>query len=165
MPAPRKYPQELRDRALRLVSEARSQDEGLSLNAAVHWIGQREHLAYHVEADPKALVFTEPRGGPLRRKAFSADHWKPALERARIEDLRMHDLRHTCASLLIATGANPKAVQAHLGHSSIQVTFDRYGHLFPSDQEALADRMDEVYLGSLTDTRRTLDGQRVVELA
>jgi len=44
-------------------------------------------------------------------------------------------------------------VQTHLGHSSIQVTFDRYGHLFPSDQEALAAQMDEVYLGSLTDTR------------
>ena len=123
-----------------------------------------EHLAHHVEADPEALVFTEPRGGPLRRKAFSANHWKPALESAGIEDLRVHDLRHTCASLLIATGANPKAVQAHLGHSSIQVTFDRYGHLFPSDQEALAEQMDEVYLGSLTDTRGTAPDYRVVHL-
>jgi len=123
-----------------------------------------EHLAHYVEADPEALVFTEARGGPLRRKAFSADHWKPALESAGIEDLRVHDLRHTCVSLLIATGANPKAVQAHLGHSSIQVTFDRYGHLFPSDQEALAERMDEVYLGSLTDTRGTAPDDRVVHL-
>lgn len=123
-----------------------------------------EHLARHVDADPDALVFTSPRGEPLRRKAFSASHWKLALEDAGIEHLRVHDLRHTCASLLIATGANPKVVQAHLGHSSIQVTFDRYGHLFPSDQEALADRMDEVYLGSLTDTRRTLDGPTVVKL-
>jgi integrase len=53
---------------------------------------------------------------------------------------------------LIATGANPKAIQSHLGHSSIQVTFDRYGHLFPSDQEALAARMDDVFRDSLTDT-------------
>jgi len=56
--------------------------------------------------------FTAPKGGPLRRKEFSAGHWKPALEEAGIEHLRVHDLRHTCASLLIATGANPKAVQA-----------------------------------------------------
>ena len=68
------------------------------------------------------------------------------------------------ASLLIATGANPKAVQAHLGHSSIPVTFDRDGHLFPSDQEALAARMDEVYLGSQTDTRGTAPQYRVVHL-
>ena len=89
----------------------------------------------------------------------------PALESAGIEDLRVHDLRHTCASLLIATGANPKAVQAHLGHSSIHVSFDRYGHLFPSDQEALAERMDEVYLGSLTNTRGAAPDHRLVHLA
>ena len=123
-----------------------------------------EHLFRRTDTDPDALVFTAPKGGPLRRKEFSAGHWKPALEEAGIEHLRVHDLRHTCASLLIATGAHPKAVQAQLGHSSIQVTFDRYGHLFPSDQEALAARMDAVYLGSLTDTRRTPDGHQVINL-
>jgi integrase len=123
-----------------------------------------EHLAHRVGTEPNALVFTAPKGGPLRRKGFASGYWKPALELAGIEHLRVHDLRHTCASLLIATGANPKAVQAHLGHSSIQVTFDRYGHLFPSDQEALAARMDEVYLGSQTDTRRTPDGHQVLDL-
>ena len=55
--------------------------------------------------------------------------WKPALETASL-DLRPHDLRHTCTALLIAEGAHPKAVQAQLGHSSIQVTIDRYGHRF-----------------------------------
>jgi len=123
-----------------------------------------EHLSNRADSDSGALVFTAPKGGPLRRKEFGAGHWKPALEEAGIEHLRVHDLRHTCASLLIATGANPKAVQAQLGHSSIQVTFDRYGHLFPSDQEALATRMDEVYRGSLTDTRRTPDGHQVIDL-
>jgi len=123
-----------------------------------------DHLVRRADTDSDALVFTAPKGGPLRRKEFGAGYWKPALGEAGIEHLRVHDLRHTCASLLIATGANPKAVQAQLGHSSIQVTFDRYGHLFPSDQEALAARMDEVYLGSLTDTRRTPDGHKVVKL-
>ena len=123
-----------------------------------------EHLANRVGTEPDALVFTAPRGGPLLRKAFASGYWKPALELAGIEHLRLHDLRHTCASLLIATGANPKAVQGHLGHSSIQVTFDRYGHLFPSDQEALAAPMDEVYVGSQTDTRRTPDGHQVLGL-
>jgi len=123
-----------------------------------------EHLARHISADPDALVFAAPREGPLRRKEFSAALWRPALDAADIDYLRPHDLRHTCVSLLIATGANPKAVQAHLGHSSIQVTFDRYGHLFPSDQEALAARMDVVYRESLTDARRTPDGPQVIEL-
>jgi integrase len=46
--------------------------------------------------------------------------------------------------LLIAQGAHPKAIQQHLGHSSISVTFDRYGHLFPDDQDRLAAALDEV---------------------
>jgi integrase len=57
------------------------------------------------------------------------------------EGLRIHDLRHTCASLLIAQGAHPKAIQTHLRHSLISVTMDRYGHRFPSDMEALAVQM------------------------
>ncbi|HVM35414.1 MAG TPA: tyrosine-type recombinase/integrase, partial [Actinomycetota bacterium] len=58
--------------------------------------------------------------------------------------VRIHDLRHTCASLLIAQGAHPKAIQHHLGHSSISVTLDRHGHLFPDQQDQVADALDEI---------------------
>ena len=69
--------------------------------------------------------------------------WLPAVEAAGLpEDLRIHDLRHTCAALLVAQGAHPKAIQAHLGHSSIQVTLDLYGHLFPDEMDRLAERLD-----------------------
>jgi integrase len=47
-------------------------------------------------------------------------------------------LRHTCASLLIAQGASVKAVQAQLGHATASITLDTYGHLFPSEMEALS---------------------------
>ncbi len=122
-----------------------------------------EHLARGADTDPEALVLTAPRGGPLRRKEFSAGYWKPALVRADIEHLCVHVLSHTCASLLIATGANPKAGQTQVGHSSIQVTLDRYdtsSHRIKMSSP----QMDHVYLGSLPDTRRTPDGHRVVEL-
>jgi len=56
----------------------------------------------------------------------------------------IHDLRHTCASLLAAAGATPEAVQIHLGHSSITVTIDRYTHLLPSDVEALIGRLEDI---------------------
>jgi site-specific recombinase XerD len=59
--------------------------------------------------------------------------------------MRFHDLRHTCASLCIALGAHPKAIQERLGHSSITVTLDRYGHLFPKLDEALTDRLDALH--------------------
>ncbi|MCP4968603.1 MAG: tyrosine-type recombinase/integrase [bacterium] len=103
-----------------------------------------EHLATCAGVSDNAVVFTSPNGEPLRRGNFSRRVWKPALERASL-DLRPHDLRHTCAALLIAEGAHPKAVQAQLGHSSIQVTMDRYGHLFPSAAEELACRLNAVH--------------------
>jgi integrase len=98
---------------------------------------------------PEAFVFIAPGGGPVRHGNFYGRIFKPAVRRAlpeRLHGLRFHDLRHTCASLLInETGANPKAIQARLGHSSIQVTFDRYGHLFPGLDEQLTDKLDGIY--------------------
>jgi integrase len=57
------------------------------------------------------------------------------------EGLRFCDLRHTCASLLIAQGASVKAVQAQLGHATASTTLDTYGHLFPSGMDTLGDRL------------------------
>jgi integrase len=60
-------------------------------------------------------------------------YWKPAVNRAELDpELRFHDLRHSCASILISRGAHPKEIQARLGHASITTTLDRYGHLLPS---------------------------------
>jgi hypothetical protein len=60
------------------------------------------------------------------------------------EGLRYYDLRHTCASLLIAQGASIKAVQKQLGHKTASITLDTYGHLFPSKLEALRERLEQV---------------------
>jgi integrase len=82
---------------------------------------------------PKTFVFVGDRGALLRRSNFRRRHWKPAVEAAGLPTgLRFHDLRHTCASILISQGAHPKEIQARLGHSSITTTMDRYGHLLPS---------------------------------
>jgi integrase len=56
--------------------------------------------------------------------------------------MRFHDLRHTCAALCIALGAHPKAIQERLGHSSITVTLDRYGHKL---DELLTERLDDLH--------------------
>jgi integrase len=74
--------------------------------------------------------------------------------------MRFHDLRHTHASFLIANGEHPKAIQMRLGHSSISVTLDRYGHLMPGIDEAAAHRLDEARTHSI---RTGGDGQ-VVEI-
>lgn len=59
--------------------------------------------------------------------------------------------------MLISQGAPPKAVQSHLGHSSITTTFDWYGHLFSADLEALADGLDATYRRVAADNTRTID--------
>jgi integrase len=64
--------------------------------------------------------------------------------------LRFHDLRHTCASLLIAAGAHPKAIQERLGHSSIQITMDRYGHLLPGVHESTTAALEAAWQVSIS---------------
>jgi integrase len=63
--------------------------------------------------------------------------------------VRFHDVRHTSVALAIASGAHPKAIQARMGHSSIDVTLDRYGHLFPELDEAIALAFDTSFQQAL----------------
>jgi len=65
--------------------------------------------------------------------------------------LRVHDLRHTAASLAIRENASVKIVQAMLGHRSATQTLDRYGHLYPSDLDALAERLDRAHAAAATE--------------
>jgi integrase len=105
-----------------------------------------EHLSRFVVDDVDALVFTTTNGTNLRIGNFRRRVWWPALDAAGLpRSVRIHDLRHTCASMLISKGANAKAIQQHLGHSSITVTFDVYGHLLPGDQDRIAAALDETY--------------------
>lgn len=75
-----------------------------------------------------------------RRPSRPHSSWPPGV----------HALRHTCAALLIAQGAHPKAIQSHLGHRSITTTLDRYGHLFEDEHEKLAERIDAAYAELVT---------------
>ena len=62
--------------------------------------------------------------------------------------IRLHDARHTHASLMLKQGIHPKVVQERLGHSSIQMTIDTYSHVAPGIQEAAAKRFDEMFTTS-----------------
>jgi integrase len=74
----------------------------------------------------------------IRNVATSS--FKPLLKEAELPDIRFHDLRHTCATLLLSRGHHPKLVQELLGHSSVAMTLDRYSHVLPGmgDQTAAA---------------------------
>jgi integrase len=99
-----------------------------------------------VDDAPEALVFTSPIGQPLRYSNFRNRVWIPATEAAGLPGLDIHELRHTAASLMIRAGADPKLIQTQIGHASIAITYDVYGHLFPDRLDELADKLDELIL-------------------
>ena len=74
--------------------------------------------------------------------------WKPLLRMAGLpQGTRFHDLRHTCATLLLTKGVHPKIVQEMLGHSSITITLDLYSHVLPDMQEKAVKAMDDILDG------------------
>ena len=96
------------------------------------------------------LVFPNRAGHPLISSSFWNNIFSPAMAKAGV-CCRFHDLRRTSVALAIAEGAHPKAIQTRMGHSSINLTLDRYGHLFPELDEALAqafgDRLEAARAG------------------
>lgn len=98
-------------------------------------VGQLRPLA----GDADALVFTADRGGVVHHGNFRWRFWVPAVEAAKLgKKPRIHDLRHSHASWLIAAGVPLPVIQRRLGHESIQTTVDVYGHLAPDALEVAA---------------------------
>ena len=92
----------------------------------------------------QGLVFCTRRGTPIRRDNLHDKHWKPLLKRSELPDIRFHDLRHTCATILLTKGVHPKIVSEMLGHSSIAITLDTYSHVIPGLGEVAANAMEDV---------------------
>ena len=89
------------------------------------------------------LVFATHDGKPLRPNTVSRA-WTALAAHAGLKVIRLHDARHTHASLMLKQGVHPKIVQERLGHSSIQVTLDTYSHVAPGLQEAAAESFDRL---------------------
>jgi integrase len=89
------------------------------------------------------LAFPGPKGAPSGGRFRRV--WSKATARAGLDGLRFHELRHTAVALAVAQGAHPLAIKERLGHSSITVTMDRYGRLFPRLEEAIGEGLDRVF--------------------
>ena len=110
------------------------------------------HMAQFTGEHPDSLVFTNQQTHPIS-KSFRHNVWLPALARAGLVTMTrrsgrvpsygkgptFHDLRHTAVALAIQAGAHPKAIQSRLGHASIGVTMNTYGHLIDDGSELAAD--------------------------
>ncbi|MFC1873374.1 tyrosine-type recombinase/integrase [Chloroflexota bacterium] len=89
------------------------------------------------------LIFSHPNGKPLRPNTVSRA-WAILAAKAGVKVIRLHDARHTHASLMLKAGIHPKIVQERLGHASIQITLDTYSHVAPGLQEAAAAQFDKL---------------------
>ena len=103
----------------------------------------QERLAAGEAYDPlaKQLVFGDPIGRPLHPSNIRTA-WLAIVKQADVEGLRVHDLRHAHASALLRAGVHAKVISERLGHASIAVTMDLYGHLTGSLQEDAAKAFD-----------------------
>jgi integrase len=93
--------------------------------------------------DADGLIFASEIGEPLDRRAVTKQKFKPLLRRAGLPETRFHDLRHTCATLLLTRNVNPKIVSEMLGHATIAITLDTYSHVLPNMRDHAAAAMEE----------------------
>jgi integrase len=98
------------------------------------------------------LIFPSELGTPLDGRNMVRRYFEPALREAGLPRIRFHDLRHTFASLLIAQGEHPKLISEQLGHASVQITLDRYGHLMDQSYGDASGRLEAaLFARSATD--------------
>jgi integrase len=113
-----------------------------------------QHLARVPDGE---LVFPAPQGGPVRAGLFRRRFWRPAVDCAGLEPLRVHDLRHSAVAMWIAAGASAKEVAARAGHTSVSVVFDVYGHLLPGTGEAVTDALERMARAARDEISRGAD--------
>jgi integrase len=91
------------------------------------------------------LVFATGEGTPHNSRNLAQRHLQQILKRAKLPlTFRLYDLRHSCATLLLAVGENPKVVSERLGHASIVLTLDTYSHVLPSMQQAATAKLESL---------------------
>jgi integrase len=92
----------------------------------------------------QGLVFTTEVGTPINPSNLRKRSFAPLLQKAGLPRLRFHDLRHTCATLLLSKNIHPKYVQELLGHATVSITLDTYSHVLPGMGNQVADAMEDV---------------------
>lgn len=88
------------------------------------------------------VVGRGPDGSVPFNDTSVAQRARTAWKRARLELITLHEARHTFASLMIAAGVNAKALASYMVHSSVTITYDRYGHLMPGNEDEAAALLD-----------------------
>jgi integrase len=118
------------------------------------WVRRKEETLQKGWGEVPEWIFVNEGGRLLDPNNVRKRVFYRCLEKAGIRRVRFHDLRHTFASLLIAQNESPKKIQSLLGHHSIQVTMDIYGHLYAEENRKVVDSLDDLPVGQETTTKR-----------
>ncbi len=110
------------------------------------------------------LVFSDFEGKPLLPNTVT-HAWIKLVRRTGLKPIRLHDARHSHASILLRQGVHPKIVQERLGHASIQVTLDTYSHVAPGLQEAAAARFDQAFIAGYNEHEKEAAEENVAFLS
>ena len=110
-----------------------------------HRVRQLEaRLAAGDKWQDRGFVFTSGFGTPLDPRNVTRE-FKALLRAGNLPNIRLHDLRHSCATLLLAQGVNPRVIMGTLGHSQVSLTLNTYSHVLPALQREAAMRIDAVF--------------------
>lgn len=126
----------LPDSAVKVLAWHRAQQAAERLKAGADW------LAYD-------FIFCNRAGAPLDYRVVIRRHFKPLARQLGIPSLRPYDLRHTCATLLLAAGENVKVVSERLGHSTATLTLDVYSHVLPDMQQRACEKLEKLLFSSI----------------
>ncbi len=109
-----------------------------------HQENQSEHIKQANTYNNQGFVFANGNGEPLNERNIVRRHFKPILEKEGLPDIRLYDLRHSCATLLLSQGVNAKIVSERLGHASTTLTMDIYSHVLPDMQKEASNKLQDL---------------------
>ncbi len=93
------------------------------------------------------MIFCGEFGTPLSIPNLTYRYFRPVLQKAELPQIRLYDLRHTHATLLLMAEENPKVVAERLGHSTIVLTLDTYSYVLPTMQKNATDKLEKMLFG------------------
>jgi integrase len=112
-----------------------------------HLTGQNEEMGQLGDLyQDQGLVFTTSSGAPLNPSNVRNRNLRRLTRKADIPEIRFHDLRHTCATLLLSKNVHPKIVREMLGHANVSITLDTYSHVLPGMGDHAASAMENALL-------------------
>jgi len=107
-------------------------------------LGELLRIQLGISLNADDFVFIPSDGSPINPNAVTLA-FRRIIKRAGLKGVRIHDLRHTHATLMLKAGIHPKVVSERLGHANIGITLDIYSHVLPGIQEAAAEKFDKIF--------------------